>query len=124
MRMEDDRFEVGVPDPSFRLSGEERAKVAPAFDADALERLLSMCPPASRDAILRTFQREESSEDGFRVSATVRLGHPALQAVLEEVWVPFWRDHTDEMMEAEVPYLPGRDLARRRRVEQRGHEPA
>jgi hypothetical protein len=108
-------FAVGVPDPSFRLSAEEKAAVAPAFDPDALERLLSMYPPEGRTELLRRFQQMPDDAEP-RVRLVVRLGHPELQAALEEVWAPYWDSYTDEQMDAEVGYLPRREAARKRRV--------
>jgi hypothetical protein len=107
-------FAVGVPDASFRLSAEEKAAVASAFDPHALERLLSMYPPEGRAEFLRRFQQMPDEADP-RLRLVVRLGHPDLQAALEEVWAPYWESYTDEQMAAEVDYLPGREAARRRR---------
>lgn len=107
-------FVLGEPDSSFHLSDDERARVARCFDPDALERLLSMYPPEGRADLLRRFQiLPQGSEP--RVQRVIRLGHPSLQAALEEVWAPYWASHTDEEMETEVDYLPGRDAARRLR---------
>lgn len=68
-------FQIGVPDPSFRLSEAERATLLPDFDATALERLLSMYPPERRADLLKRFQ---ASDDGW-ARLVIRLGHPALQ---------------------------------------------
>lgn len=57
------------------------------------------------------------------VRLVVRLGHPDLQAALEEVWAPYWDSYTDEEMAAEVDYLPGREAARRRRAPWRRPRP-
>lgn len=104
--------QFGVPDPTFRLSEEERAKVLPEFDAEALERLLGMVPPDRRAGLLTRFQETDEGRGRF----VIRLGDPALQAVLEEVWAPYWSTYPDEAaMDAEVDYLPGREIARQRR---------
>jgi hypothetical protein len=108
-----------VPDASFRLSAEEKAAVAPAFDPDALERLLSMYPPEGRSGLLLRFQ-QMPDEGEPRLRLVVSLGYPDLQAALEEVWAPYWDSYTDEEMAAEVDYLPGREAARRRR--EPGHQ--
>jgi hypothetical protein len=105
-------FQIGVPDPAFRLNAEERASVLPGFDVDALERLLSMYPPEGREQLLKRFQ---PTEDG-RGRMLMRIDHPALQAVLEEVWAPHWLDYPDEAaIDAEVDYIPGREIAKQRR---------
>lgn len=111
-------FTVGIPDPTFKLSPEQRTEVHPYFDADALERLLGMMPPEARPDTFSRFVRP--AEWTGRVRYLVSLGHPALQEALEEVWLPFWAGMSDEEMEAQPDVLPGRELARRRRL---GPEP-
>jgi hypothetical protein len=105
---------VVTPDPTFRLTDEVRATIAPAYDPDALERLLSMYPSDGREQLLRNFQNLPDESEP-RVQVVVRLGHPQLQAALDEVWAPYWCTYTDEEMDAEVAYLPGREAARKRR---------
>lgn len=102
-------FTIGVPDPSFRLNAEERALVLAIFDADALETLLAMVPPDVRPTLLSRFQQ---SRDGERPRLVMALGHPGLQAQLEKVWAPYWSDYTDQQIDNEVAYIPGRAIAR------------
>src|SRR5688500_13457782 len=45
-----------VPDHDFRLGADDRAKVVPDVDPDALERLLGMVRPDVRTEMLRLFQ--------------------------------------------------------------------
>lgn len=104
---------VLVPDPAFRLEAGVRERLFPWYDADALERLLSRTPPESRAGILESFLVPE--EPGRQRPLLVRLGHPELQAILEEVWVPFWDGCTEEEMAEQPPELPGRELAMLRR---------
>ena len=108
-------FQIGVPDPSFRLSPEERARVPKVWDVDALERLLGMMPPEAREEMYRSFL---PPEPGLLFNFLVELRHPKLQAALEEVWVPYWDGYTDEEMDREPDYMPGRVLAKKRRREQ------
>jgi hypothetical protein len=109
-------FEIGVPDPNYRLPEEDRAKVGANFDADALERLLSMVPPDTRDDILPSFVPPDPSVGERPSGWLVRLGHPALQAALEEVWVPYWRHVSDEDLDSgSEDHIPGRELAKQRR---------
>ncbi|HEX5727591.1 MAG TPA: hypothetical protein VFX98_19115 [Longimicrobiaceae bacterium] len=103
---------VFTPDPSFRLTASDRARLLPWYDADALERLLSMYPAAERSGILENFQMPEP---GQQRGLLVQVGHPQLQAILDEVWVPFWETYTDEEIDAEPGNFPGRELAKRKR---------
>lgn len=107
-------FEVVLPDTSFHLSAEVRASVREGFDVDALERLLSMMPPEARPSTLAAFQRPTPGSD--RVRMLVHLGHPKLQAVLEEVWAPMWEGLTDEELQRLDRQFPGREAARARRL--------
>lgn len=102
-------FTVGVPDASFRLTPGQRASVLPSFDADELERLLAMVPPEVRPTLLSRFQPPRPGE---RPRLLVRLGHPALQAQLEKVWAPYWAGYSDQEIDREVEYLPGRQVAK------------
>ncbi|HEX8691702.1 MAG TPA: hypothetical protein VF746_04730 [Longimicrobium sp.] len=101
-----------APDPHFRLTPAERSKVLPDFDADALERLLSMVIPEMRQEILRHFQPRAPGE---RLGNLVQFYDPKLQAVLEEVWAPFWDTASDEEIEKDWYGMPGRLIAKQRR---------
>lgn len=113
-------FNIGVPDPSFRLSPEQRQRIMEVFDPDAVERLVSMVPPEARARILSRFQQPQ---EGQPARLLVRLGHPALQAELERAWAPFWSRYSDSEMEVEVGYLPGRVEAKRLRQLRDGRVP-
>jgi hypothetical protein len=85
----------------------------PWYDADALERLLRLALPESRARYLNSFLVPD--EPGQQRPLLVQVGHPALQAILEEVWVPFWDSYTEEGMDSYADYFPGRELAKHRR---------
>lgn len=108
-----------VPDPSYRLSDADRAKLLPDFDAEALERLLGMTHPERRHHILKCFQVRENGE---RLGHLVGLEDPELQKVLEEVWAPMWDavGATDAEIAANAYGWPGREVARRRRAARGG----
>jgi hypothetical protein len=109
---------LATPDASFRLSAEERAKVLPLYDAEALERLLGMVDPEVRGPMLRMFLASE--KPGPRAVLT-HLDDPQLQAVLEEVWAPHWDLLPPEAIDEEQADIPGRAIARERRdARQRG----
>lgn len=116
---------LAMPDPSFRLSLEERAKVRPEFDADALERLLGMIHPDLRREIMRNFiaVKPEELDPGERIGWITELYDPAtgqidsqLQAVLEEVYAPLWETVSDADLNNPHSYFyPGLERAKARR---------
>jgi hypothetical protein len=103
-----------VPDPAFQLTAADRAAVAPVFDADALERLLRQVRPDMRGEILAYFQVGKGARGHL-----VQVSDPQLQAVLEEVWAPFWEDAPDQALEENWYRMPGREIAKARRAEAR-----
>jgi uncharacterized protein DUF6968 len=107
------------PEADFRLGADERAKVAPGFDVDALERLLARIIPQRRAEILAFFQPPQDSAN--RPGQLIRIKDPELQPLLEEVWASMW-DHvgaTDEDIERDTYQYPGRQIARIRRASSR-----
>jgi hypothetical protein len=110
---------LAIPERSFRLEASERVKIAPVFDADALERLLGMTRPDMRDYIKSFFLPPEPGERSR--GALTEIHDPQLQEVLEEVWAPIWDHEPDEVLYARVNpyYYPGREVAKRRREERR-----
>lgn len=105
-------------DDSFKLDSETRARVAPQYDVDALERLLAHYRPTSRADMLSHFllrepvvRREERSE--YWVLRD--LGDATLNELLAEVWQPFWNDQPVEMLEDPNSPYPGLNLARHRK---------
>lgn len=103
-----------VPDHDFRLSADDRAKIVPDVDPDALERLLGMVRREIRAEMLKTFQYPAPGE---RFGYLFEFEDPQLQAVLEEVWAPAWEDMPDEILEKGGLPHPGREIALRRRQE-------
>lgn len=99
-----------APDPAFRLTAEDRAALAPGFDADALERLLRQIRPDMRGEILSCFQI------GTSRGHLVGIHDPQLQAVLEEVWAPFWDTAPDQALDEDWYRMPGREIATARRA--------
>lgn len=53
---------IEVPDRDFRIGTEDRARIVPDVDADALERLLSMVRPERRAELLKAFQYPKPGE--------------------------------------------------------------
>lgn len=114
---------LATPDPTFRLTAEQRAEVRREFDVDALERLLAAIRPDYRNEIYQEFVHGSSPAPGeWVVPACTAFDEPQLQALLEEVWLPYWDvfDTTGDMDKDETG-VPGRELAkaRRRAKEQR-----
>lgn len=100
-----------TPDRNFKLTPQERASIRPGYDVNALERLLAAVEPPVRPMILTDFQAVAPGETG---TALVRMGDPALQPLLDEVWAPMWEKYP-EMMDKETKDYPGREIARQRR---------
>ena len=100
-----------APDPTFQLTAADRAAVAPVFDADALERLLRQVRPDQRGEILSYFQVGNGARGHL-----VQIFDPQLQAILEEVWAPFWDDAPDQAIEENWYRMPGREVAQARRA--------
>jgi hypothetical protein len=113
---------IEVPDRDFRIPAEERARIVPDVDPDALERLLGMIRPDVRAEMLTLFQYPAPGE---RFAYLFELAEPELQAVLEEVWAPAWADVPDEVLDKGGLPHPGREIALRRREERkrRGEHP-
>ena len=109
---------LDTPDRSFKLTPHERAGIRPGFDVDALERLLAAVEAPVQPMILDGFQAVAAGEAG---TATVRMGDPALQPLLDEVWAPIWEKYP-EMLDTETKDYPGREIARQRRVRRGARE--
>ena len=102
-----------APDASYRLTPEERASVRPGFDVDALERLLAAIEAGARPVLLESFQ---TPAPGGRVRNTVKMGDPALQPLLDEVWAPVWLARPARLRKhyPDDDQWPGLALARQR----------
>ena len=100
-----------APDRTFKLTPQERASIRPGFDVDALERLLASVEAPVRPMILKDFQ---AVAPGQPAAALVKMGDPALQPLLDEVWAPIWEKYP-EMMGKETKDFPGREIAKQRR---------
>ena len=107
---------LDVPDADFRLSAEDRARIVPDVDPDALERLLGMVRRDIRMEMLKMFQYPAPGE---RFGYLFEFAEPELQAVLEEVWAPAWEDSPDWLLDQGGLPHPGREIALRRREERR-----
>lgn len=98
-----------VVDASYQMPASDKANVMYIFDVVALERLISMLPPEDRAEMLSYFQYgDPASEDG--PPKLVHFDDPDLQAVLEEVWVPYWYTMPTEALYRDSE-IPGRQLA-------------
>jgi hypothetical protein len=112
-----------TPDRNYHIGAAPRSRLKPGVDADALERLLQYFPAESRASHLDMFSIREvpTDTDGQAPDVTVldRISDPVLQQLLEEVWQPFWAALPDAALERPGGGPPGRELARRRRAQQR-----
>lgn len=108
---------LDTPDESFRLDAAGRANINPMFDPDALEHLLQVVHPDHRMDILAHFQNEPF--DGERRGHLVEIFDPKLDALLDAVWAPMWKNATDEEVEANIYGMRGRATVMKQRQEMR-----
>jgi len=119
-----------MPDTShadYCLPPELRAHVAPEFDADALERLLQYAEPVVRTQLLDHFllpAHRSVPPIPNQWFTLIGSTDERFNALLAEVWQPFWLDKPDEMLADATSRLPGRELAlaRRRRIDVGRHQ--
>jgi hypothetical protein len=109
-----------APDPHFRLTLEDRARLKPGFDLDALERLLANVAPEWRDDLLAPFLIPPPHLQ--KITVLVKILDPALQLLLDEVWAPMWDQWPADAIDTETKDYPGRELARQRRREREAVE--
>lgn len=109
---------LSVADQGYHLTGAEREKIRPGFDAEALQKLLRAVRPELRAEILAHFQ---AVDDGVRRGMLVQFHDPELQPLLEEVWAPMWNEvkASDADLAANTFGFPGRQIAIQRREERR-----
>jgi hypothetical protein len=110
-----------TPDESFRLDAAERANIDPMYDPDALEHLLKLVHPDHRMDILAHFQNEPF--DGERRGLLVEILDPKLDPLLDAVWVPMWKNATDEEIEANIYGMRGRATVLKQRQDRRRTDP-
>ncbi len=108
---------LDTPDESFRLDAAGRANINPMYDPDALEHLLKLVRPEHRMDILAHFQKEPF--DGERRGLLVEIFDPKLDALLDAVWVPMWKNATDEEVAANIYGMRGRATVMKQRQEMR-----
>ena len=105
-------------DETFHLDAATRARIAPGFDVDALERLLRHLGPLDRPIALAYFvlpQYREYTPGPNQWWTLKGFTDPVLNELLAEVWQPFWDTQPDEMLADADSNYPGQELARRRR---------
>ncbi|MEJ7759880.1 MAG: hypothetical protein WKF55_09875 [Gemmatimonadaceae bacterium] len=121
-------------DGAARLDPQVRADLADRFDVDAVERLLQRLASSERGHLLQTLgvaSASSASEEPQVGSATaaasaagrsdrqdvrieIKSEDPAKQALLDEIWAPYWLLLPSSALDdLSYPY-PGRELARSR----------
>lgn len=107
---------LDTPDKSFRLEAAVRANINPMYDPDALERLLQLVHPDHRMDILAHFI---GPFEGKRWGLLVEIFDPKLDALLDPVWAPMWKNATDDEVEANIYGMRGRATVMKQRQEMR-----
>ncbi|HEU0079278.1 MAG TPA: hypothetical protein VFQ76_16605 [Longimicrobiaceae bacterium] len=78
-------------DAEFHLSREQRASVHPAFNADAVERLLRWTRAEHRAEVLESFQASSIAALGEKVAVgeiTLSVDHPQVREIVKELRAP------------------------------------
>lgn len=78
-------------DAEFHLSREQRASVHPAYNADAVEKLLRWTRAEHRGEVLASFQAGSISARGEKVAVgeiTWSVDHPQVQEIVKELRTP------------------------------------
>ena len=109
---------LDTPDHTFRLTPAERRSIREGFDLDALERLLAAVDPEARPILLQGFQQPGLAEleGGELTTPPTRMGDPALQPLLDEVWAPAWERFAPDMLDGNGLNYPGKELAKQHRA--------
>jgi hypothetical protein len=103
-----------LPDPNYRIDAAARARLREGVDPNALELLLQHFPAASRARHLEMFSQLSGKYlVGGRVLTAI--SDPSQQAMLDEVWQPYWASMSDRELFEGSGGPPGRELAKRRR---------
>ncbi|MEW5928495.1 MAG: hypothetical protein AB1941_13585 [Gemmatimonadota bacterium] len=82
---------LNVADTDFHLSWEQRAGVHPAYNADAVEKLLRWTRAEHRAEVLASFQASSISARGEKVAVgeiTWSVDHPQIQEIVKELRTP------------------------------------
>lgn len=80
-----------APEADFRLTEEQRASVHPAYNADAVERLLRWTRAEHRAEVLEPFQVSRIAALGEKVAIgeiTLNIDHPQIREIAKELRTP------------------------------------
>jgi hypothetical protein len=100
-------------DQSFVLTAEQRSRLIPNIDVDALQRFLRVAATDAeeRNALLQLFSQQPGVNQWFQVIGTTS-SDPSITALLDEIWAPTWEAWGLDAIEHSDAKLPGRELAR------------
>ncbi len=104
------------------LRADQRSFIAKQFDPAAVEEIANLLPEDERRFFLAPFggvPGEVSSAWSVRDTYYLtRHDDPRVQALLEQMWAPFWETSLHpEALDDPAYDFPGRELARARRAE-------
>jgi hypothetical protein len=116
--------EARAPQP-VRLSSDARSRLGDRFDVAALEALLGTMTATEQQELLEGLGASGSAPAGGEtksVTVMMRSTDPVRQALLDQMWAPFWDHLPPELLDrTDLPY-PGRDLAKARQAARRANE--
>ena len=103
-----------------------RSRLQPYFDVDALDRLIASMHPQERAFLVQNLSAPDHSglhpgSSGSHLQLPIRFSDPAQQALLEQVWAPYWEQLPAEALDSAEYLFPGRELARARRAARSAH---
>lgn len=98
----------------FVLTPDQRSRLVPNINVDALERFLRIAGETAEDrlALMQFFTQTPGQNQSFHIVGPVN--NPTLQALLDEIYAPTWEAWGADAIAHSESRLPGRELARSR----------
>lgn len=114
--------EPQVADHPIRLTDGRRRRIAENFDPDAVEQIANLLPVEERRHFLRSFggvpgeAPAPATREQQDFAVLVRHSDPKIEALIEQMWTPWW-DHEPAAALDDPNYnFPGKELAKKRRL--------
>lgn len=114
--------EPQAADRPIRLPDAQRRRIAENFDPDAVEQIANLLPAEERRHFLRSFggvpgeAPAPATREQQDFAVLVRHSDPRIQALIEQMWAPWW-DHEPAAALDDPNYnFPGKELAKKRRL--------
>lgn len=101
------------PTPDVVLTPEQRSRLVPNINIDALQRFLRVAAKSAeeRNALLQFFSQVPGQNQSFQLIGPTN-GDPSMKALLDEIWAPTWESWGLDAIAHSESRLPGREIAR------------